>query len=308
MGLRRREQWTWPRLRHLALAGLLAAGLAGAFYVPFVFRPGFASVTDYLGGRVAAGLGWGTFARTAQLLRLYFPPLYLPIIGALTILGVAVALGKGARPWGPVFVTWFAVPFVFYMFLGGQPRSHVYMYVLPSLILAALGIEAIVARLRFAGAASAAAWTVIVLFSAMTYYMLVDHTVEHPWERKTILGYELPNLVTQKIQGVFGFPYRRGLEQVGERFRSGTLTGTFDSNERDSTVEFYFDAPRSSPPLTYFDDRGSSPPDYYIFVYRPFSFRRELPETVRTTYRWIGSIEEGGRTTIDIYAAPWKEP
>jgi hypothetical protein len=91
-------------------------------------------------------------------------------------------------------------------------------------------------------------------------------------------------------------------------FCSGELEGSVGSNERYSMVEFYFKAVRSSPPVTYFDDPGSSPPDYYFYVYRPFSLRRGLPETVNNTYRLLGTISEGNRRTIDIYAAPWKEP
>jgi hypothetical protein len=159
--------------------------------------------------------------------------------------------------------------------------------------------------LLLARAVHAAVWAALLLSSVMTYFMLVDHTVEHPWESKTVFGYKLPNLVGEKVQGVFGFPYRRGLEQVGELFRSGRLAGNFDSNERDATVNFYFGAPRSSPPLTYFDDPGSLPPDYYVFVHRPFSLRRELPQTVGDTYRLVETIKEGGRTTIEVYAAPW---
>jgi hypothetical protein len=185
------------------------------------------------------------------------------------------------------------------------------MYVLPGLMLAALGIDALVSRWteeRAGRIAAAAAWSAIVAWSAITYFMLVDHTVEHPWVRKSVLGYELPNLVTGRIEGVFGFPYRRGLEQVGERYRSGRLAGTFDSNERDATVEYYFAARRSSPPLIYYDDPGSTAPDYYFFVHRPFSLRRDLPGAVRDTYRRIGTITEGGRVTIEMYAAPWIGP
>jgi hypothetical protein len=210
-----------------------------------------------------------------------------------------------------VVLGWFAAPFAFYMFLGGDPRSHVYMYVLPGMILSALGIDALISIVRnrtVACIAQGAAWAMIITFSAITYYMLVDHRIEHPWEKKSVLGYELPNLTTSYIQGVFGFPYRRGLEQVGDMFRLGELDGTVGSNERYSTVEFYFDAPRSSPPVTYFDDPGSSPPEYYFYVYRPFSLRRDLPETVKDTYRLIGTIEENDRRTIDIYAAPGKGP
>jgi hypothetical protein len=285
--------------------------LIGLFYVPFVFRPGFTSVAQYLRGRVASGLGWETFPRTAQLLALYFPPLYLQIMAVLTAIGVAAAAGRRARPFGMVVVVWFAAPFITYMALGGQPRSHVYTYVLPAMILAALGLEAMVSRIHHrlaAGVAVVAIWAAIMTSAAVTYHMLVDHTVEHPWEPKTVLGFALPNLVEARVQGVFGFPYRRGLEKVGELFRSGELAGTFESNERNLTVEYYFGAKRSSPPGVSFDDPGSVAPDYYIYVHRPFSLRRELPETVRMTYRWIGAIEERGRTTVDIYAAPWITP
>jgi hypothetical protein len=138
--------------------------------------------------------------------------------------------------------------------------------------------------------------------------MLVDHVVEHPWERKTVLGYELPNLVVDKVQGVFGFPYRRGLDRVDDLFRFGQLQGTFDSNERDLTVSFYFGAQRSSRPIVYFDDPGSVAPDYYFYVHRPFSLRRDLPDTVQATYRLMRTLEENGRPAIDLYAAPWIAP
>ena len=311
LGFRHRAQRTRIRILHLVAAGLVTGSIVGLFYLPFVFRPGFASVATYLEGRVVGELGWGTFPRTAQLLALYLPPLYLALVTLLAGIGLGVAARRGTRPFGLVLITWFGVPFVFYMFLGGQPRSHIYTYVLPAMILAALGIEWILSRIRdpLAGRlAQAIAWTAIAASSAITYYMLVDHVVEHPWERKTVLGYELPNLVVDKVQGVFGFPYRRGLDRVDDLFRFGQLQGTFDSNERDLTVSFYFGAQRSSRPIVYFDDPGSVAPDYYFYVHRPFSLRRDLPDTVQATYRLMRTLEENGRPAIDLYAAPWIAP
>jgi len=308
LGFLRREQRTRRRLLHLGLAALSAGLLLSLFYVPFVLRPGFGLVAQYLGGRVAAGLGSTTFAQVGRLLGLYLPPGYLAVVGALALIGAVVALARTARPFGPIIVLWFVVPFVFYMLLGGRPRSHVYMVVLPGLILAALAIEAVLSRVHPDGwgvAARAAVWAALALSAGMAYFMLVDHGVEHPWEAKTVLGYRLPNLVSGNVQGVFGFPYRRGLAQVGDRFRAGQLRGTFDSNERDAAAEFYFGAPRSSPPAIYFDEQGSTAPDYYIYVLRPFSLRRDLPAVVRETYRQVDKIRENGRTTIEIYAAPW---
>jgi hypothetical protein len=310
-GFRRAEQRSRARLAHLLLAGAFAAALVAAFYVPYALHPGTGLVARYLRERVVSGLGWETFTRTGELLGLYLPPLYLPLVALATTIGMVLALGEASRPFGPVVVVWFAAPFVFYMFLGGQPRSHVYMYFLPGLMLAALGLEAVIRRLTpssLAGPARVAAWVAIAASAFITFYMVVDHTVEHPWEKKTLLGYEFPNLETRDIEGVLGFPYYRGLEHVGEWFQTGTLAGTFDSNERDVTVEYYLRAPRSSPPDIYFDEPGSSAPDYYVFVLRPFSLSRIVPALVRDTYKLIRTVEVGGRTTIEVFAAPGVGP
>jgi hypothetical protein len=126
----------------------------------------------------------------------------------------------------------------------------------------------------------------------MAYYMLVDHSIEHPWSAKRVFGYTLPNLEARTIEGVFGFPYRRGLDKVGEKFQSGRLRGTFDSNERDVMADYYFHA------------RRSSPPDYYIHVLRPLSLRRERPAYLSTGYYRITVISVSGHETVEIYAAP----
>jgi hypothetical protein len=122
--------------------------------------------------------------------------------------------------------------------------------------------------------------------------MVVDHTVEHPWYSKTILGYPLPNVEARRIDGVFGFPYQRGFLKVGALFQSGQLTGSFDSNERVEMANHYFRAGRASPP------------DYYIYVHRPVSPDWHLPAFVAQHYRWIGEISVEGRKTVDIYESP----
>jgi hypothetical protein len=122
--------------------------------------------------------------------------------------------------------------------------------------------------------------------------MLVDHTVEHPWYRKTILGFPLPNVEARRIEGVFGFPYNRGLPRVGELYRSGRLQGSYESNERDVMADYYFEA------------RRSIPPDYYIYVLRPLSLESRLPEVVARHYRKVMELSVDGRKTIEIYESP----
>jgi len=297
LAARRRAGWRRSYFAHLALAGASGLCLVSLFYLPYLRQPLFSLVRDYLLERVAAGQGMRTFTGTHDLLSLYLPPFYLTF--AIPFLGIGafgVVRSKGT-PEGLIIPTWFVTTFAFYMLLGGDPRSHVYNYFLPGLILVALGIDTVISGAggRAVGQVlHAAAWGVIVLIGGVTYYMVVDHTVEHPWDRKTVFGYELPNLVTRRVEGVFGFPYRRGLDQVGALFRSGRLRGTFSSNERDVMADYYFQAPRSTRP------------DYYIFVLRPLSLERELPAVVALAYRRIGTVTERGRQTIEIYEAPWR--
>lgn len=297
LAARRPARSTRPYVVHLAVASALALGLVSLFYLPYLFQPGFSLVGDYLLHRVASGQGMRTFTATRDLLGLYLPPFYLIFTIPLLVIGAVTVLRRRGMSEGLIVPTWFVTTFACYMLLGGDPRSHIYNYFLPGLILVALGIDraiAFTAGHKWGRAAPTVAWGALTLFAGITYYIVVDHTVEHPWDRKTVLGYELPNLVTARVEGVFGFPYRRGLDQVGALFRSGRLQGSFNSNERDVMADYYFQAPRSTRP------------DYYLFVLRPLSLERELPVVVARSYRRIGTIVERGRPTIDIYEAPWR--
>jgi hypothetical protein len=278
---------------HLAGAAGLAIVLVGAFYVPYALQPGFSQVREYLMYRVSSGQGMGTFPRTQELLALYLPPGYLPILAVFLLVGL-VSLVRRKEVASMALVFWFVSVFVFYMLLGGDPRSHVYNIFLPGMIIAGYGMWRTVELIRSAGArrmALAALWVIVGVWGSFVWMMFVDHTVEHPWFRKTVLGYTLPNLVDRQIEGVFGFPYDRGLGQVGQLFDEGTLAGTFDSNERREMADFYFHS-----------RRGESP-TYYIYVHQPLSLERDLPTNVRDGYRPVRELSVDGRKTIDIYQA-----
>jgi 4-amino-4-deoxy-L-arabinose transferase-like glycosyltransferase len=280
------------RLKHLGFASLIALSLAGLFYIPYVRQPHFSDVNLYLMDRVSSGRGLDTFRQTYELLGLYLPPLYMAFIVIFLLLGSILVLWRKRDLSSLALVFWFVSVFSFYMLLGGDPRSHVYTYFIPGLLLAAYGMWALV---EFAHGLSVGrllqtgVWLAVIAFTGMVFYMLVDNTIEHPWYRKTILEYPLPNLEERHISGVFGFPYQRGLKEVGVLFDSGQLRGTFDSNEREAMADFYFHS-----------RRGASP-DYYIYVHEPLSLDRELPPFVTERYRLVREISVRGRKTIDIY-------
>jgi len=284
-------------LTHLTIAGVTGVVLAGLFYLPYMLQPAFPSVRSYLLARVASGWGLRTFPLTSDLLGLYLPPFYLTVMVPLLVYGTVGLLRSRRDLPGLAVVFWFLTTFAFYMLLGGDPRSHIYTYVLPGLMLTGLGIDRLVGSPKSRSLATmlrGVAWTLITLFGALTYYMLVDHTVEHPWYRKTILGYPLPNLEARRIEGVFGFPYNRGLPRVGELYRSGRLQGSYESNERDVMADYYFGA------------RRSIAPDDYIYVLRPLSLESRLPEVVARHYRKVMELSVGERKTIEIYESPFR--
>ncbi|MGH7766235.1 MAG: ArnT family glycosyltransferase [Candidatus Binatia bacterium] len=291
-GCQRHRDQLGRHVKHLGFASAIAAAMAGLFYFPYTRQPNFPSVKAYLIERVSSGRGLETFDRVYELLQLYSPPFYLLFTASFLLLSLLLFIWRRRDLASIALVFWFASVFCFYMLLGGDPRSHVYNYFTPGLLLAAYGMWAAIefartSRLR--RLLQGAVWLAIGVFACLVYAMLVDHTIEHPWYRKTVLGYRLPNLEERDIEGVFGFPYQRGLKKVGALFDSGELRGTFDSNERDVMADSYFHA------------RRSRQPDYYIYVHRPLSLDRELPFFVRTTYRLVREISVQGRKTIDIY-------
>lgn len=280
------------RVKHVTFASLIALSIAGLFYLPYTRQPNFTGVRTYLIERVSSGRGLDTLGQVYELLRLYFPPFYLLFTVPFLLLGILILIWRRRDVPSIALVFWFASVFSFYMFLGGDPRSHVYNYFAPGLLLAAYGMWALVEFARSSWLRiylRTAIWLAVGVFACLVYYMLVDHAIEHPWYRKTVLGYPLPNLEQRDIAGVFGFPYQRGLKEVGALFDSGQLRGTFDSNERDVMAEYYFHSARYRRP------------DYYIYVHRPLSLDRELPFFVSTTYRLVREISVHGRRTIGIY-------
>jgi hypothetical protein len=290
-GCSQRRQEAHTHIKHLSIAGLIGLVLVGTFYIPYMFQPNFAP--RYLLGRIASGNTIGqTFASVHALLGLYLPPFYLAVTIPSLMYGVILLLHKRRSISGLIFAWWFFSAFTFYMLLGGNPRSHVYNYFLPGLVLVALGLDelgALAKNGRLAMTVRTAVWVLIGGFALATHTMLVDHTIEHPWYKKTVLGYPLPNVEARRIDGVFGFPYQRALREVGALFQSGQLKGSFDSNERDVIVDYYFRAQRASLP------------HYYIYVHRPLSLDPRLPPVVALEYRWIGEISVEGRKAIDIY-------
>lgn len=289
-----RHSWSRPVRGSLSGALAIVLGVAGAFYLPYISQPAFVATREYLISRVVRVSDADTSASSAALLGLYVPPFYLVIAAVLLTIGGLHTVRRRDTT-GRLIVFWFLTTFIAYSMVVTDPRSHVYVYFVPGLLLVAVGIDVLreaVSPPLARAAVTAVAGSLLLASGAATYYMVVDHSREHPWEEKALFGIVLPNLISDRMDGVFGFPYYRGLEQLGDLFQSGVLRGTIRSNEREALVDHYVRAPRAVNS------------DYYIHVLMPQSLIRELPGDIAAAYRLVWFTEARGRRTIELYARP----
>lgn len=162
---------------------------------------------------------------------------------ALLLLGALLAPGQSV-PRRAVWV-WFGVPWLFYLFLADVPLTHVHVFFAAWAILSALGLNE--AARWLAGRNKLMRRTVVVLATAFylvcAYYpimMFVDHTPEY---RRTFPEFKRAPYWTPYEQipehGLFGFPYRAGWKVAGYLRDTGTLVGSYDSNEELAITTYY---------------------------------------------------------------------
>lgn len=142
---------------------------------------------------------------------------------------------------------WFGAVMLLAIFLTEKPRTHVYTFFMPWLLLAGMvlsdGWFALRGRIgaRFAtaiGVVAAALCTLV--FTNYAYWFFVSQS-------EVMLNYD-----TQRPSGYavlydepdnkarFGFPLNNGWKTIGELYRQGVLSGYFASNEKEAWVPAWY--------------------------------------------------------------------
>jgi 4-amino-4-deoxy-L-arabinose transferase-like glycosyltransferase len=146
-----------------------------------------------------------------------------------------------------VLWTWFAAVMVLALFLTEKPRTHVYTFFIPWLLIcgqvAALGYSSLRARLGVRpalAAGGAAAALLILLFGnyAYRYFVSTDEVMLNYFERRPpgyLVTYDEPDNKAR-----FGFPLNNGWKVIGELYRQGELNGYFDTNEKEAWVPAWY--------------------------------------------------------------------
>ncbi|HLO13233.1 MAG TPA: glycosyltransferase family 39 protein [Anaerolineales bacterium] len=199
-------------LRHLIAAATLFAFLVLTFYIEYFLRLG-PYQTDYWGERLT-----GESTNILSVFQFYNPgPILWICLGS-----VAIGLTQIRKSIGwQVTLAWLLPPLIFMVVVFKDSRTHAYTYLLPLLIVAGMGIDAVIGWLhpllrgKSIQIAHAIALAVFLIFAYLSYSIFIDHDPEYPWYPKRILNIELNG---GYLAGTFGFPYSREWRGIAKWF------------------------------------------------------------------------------------------
>ena len=282
-----------PALRPKAASSVAAIGLLFAvlapFYLPFFLDASL--LTQLLNENPASPFRPGEAAalhfHLESLWR--YGSLYtsIPYLAALALLSALAFLRRPSLP-EALMVVWFLPFFLFYAVASDTPTDHLHTLLFPLLPLAGRGMQLTwQATRRESGRRRALGLTTAVLLGAAAV-LTVSHVCRafvdnDPEYLSATSRPEFPRL------HAFGFPHHRGWKTVGYLFRTGRLSGSYQSNEELKITTFYL---RQSP-------QPSRQADYILQAAAPRS--RRSGRHVGSGYSLVGKVAFRGQTTIAIY-------
>jgi uncharacterized membrane protein YqaE (UPF0057 family) len=231
-----RKQPGFNRLRWHVLAALaLFSVLVLGFYVPYALHLG-PYQTNHWENRFN-----GESTNILQLFQFYNPGPMLWIGLGLVLLGLTRI--RNTPSW-QVILAWLLPPLIFMTLIFKDSRTHAYTYLLPLLVIAAVGLDSLIDWLaRFLGrsASRVAVTAVLAVFLALSYIsysLFVDQHPEYPWYPKSVLGMQLDG---GRLTGTFGFPYLRDWREIGEWFQQMPQDEQLAvvTNEKSQFITFY---------------------------------------------------------------------
>ncbi len=221
----------------LLLIGLTAAGMLRIFWRglrrPWALLAG--AVTLLLVAVTFANPGWLTVGGHDW------------IIAPFVVLFAALLLTPKQSFEERLLWLWFAAVMVLALFLTEKPRTHVYTFFIPWLLIcgqvAALGYGWLARRLGPRPAmilGSAAAAVLILAFGNYAYrYFVSTEEVMLNYAELRPPGYWV-TYAEPDNKARFGFPLNNGWKVIGELYRQGDLTGHFDTNEKEAWVPAWY--------------------------------------------------------------------
>jgi hypothetical protein len=259
---------TSQKIKHLSIIAAVAGTLLAIFYIPFLFSVS-EDTKSYWSFRLGITDTKAGLSSSVTNFRLYNPLLvfYLYVIfGHFSIPKIKQIL--------PVLL-WFLLPWEVLELVIFDPGTHIYTYLIPAAILLAFGLVVIeeftinIFGNNFGKLMNYAGWVILFAFLAsLSHFILIDHTPEYPWENRGYFSWVLSKPETKGDLWIFGFPYYRHWEEIGQFVEANSTSGYYSTNEKTSIVEKYL------PPSEYQYDLEQS--TCYIHIENPQSGKNKL--------------------------------
>lgn len=285
------------RLKHLLLSNSIFVLILVIFYVPFIFLVSEETRTYWI-LRLQEPIDSDEIKSSLVTFQIYNPliVIYLYVaFGLLSLLKIKIT-------W-PV-ILWFIFPLVVLDGVVYDPGTHIYTYLMPATILIAFGISVIedglekVAGGFYGRLLSKAGLAILFLFLfTLSHFIYVDNTPEYPWEERKYFIWTLEEPDEKYKLWLFGFPYYRHWEEIGEYVTSTENNGFYSTNEKKSIAEHYV-------PYEFNVNQSG----YYIHIHNPQSLREKLAKDKirywRKNYPPVKVFENHGNVVAEIYLMP----
>lgn len=298
-------------LINLTVAGLVFVVMLASFYVPFVMNI-TDKTKDYWLGRISGEVS-NKVSSSYYLFTIYQPIYVIHFYFSLIALGLGFAiypllhkylkikyLNDLKFDWNVINVLiWILVPFAFLEGVVSIPGTHIYTYLIPTMILMGYGIdkafEVIKNRmLQISGYLAIGVLTIFLFLQANSIF--VDHTKEYPWEDKKFLFFTLTRPSPVFHLSMFGFPYNREWKQIAE-FLNQNPDDYYSTNERVTVTRYLIKNPKDGNQARYF-----------VFIENPQMFTNDISNSRARTFiannKPIKEIKTQSGNKVLIYEIP----
>ena len=168
------------------------------------------------------------------------------IIPFALLFGLVVALPRQRHEHRAIWL-WFSAVMILALFLTEKPRTHVYTFFIPWILIAgdelSLWWQSLAARVgvrpaRWVGVSAATLLTFVFGYYAYAYFLSQDEVMLDYFARRPP-GYAVVYAEPDN-KARFGFPLNNGWKTIGELYRTGVLSGSFESNEKEAWVPAWY--------------------------------------------------------------------
>lgn len=236
----------------------LGLSISLLFYIPNIYLGFFETNTfGYISMRL---VGENYLKNNSLYTMLVYSPFYLYLISLFGLFWVAVL--KVQHYYKSMLILWTATPFLVFQFLISNPGTHIHNFMFPAIIVAGLGLNYIYSR--FSKVRYFLLPTILVL---ITLFYLVQVWVYVPVFNK---GYpwRVNRASNEYHLYLYGFPYNRGWDKVGDIFKTYKGIRNFYTNDNETVAEYYLYG------LPYIAPGHGFLPQYYVQV----DFPQELKQ------------------------------